>query len=160
MAKISVYPNGNPPVDSDEFIVARAGDNRKLTWANIKATLKTYFDTLYTLAAHGAASAAVHGLPANVNVLGNRNAAGEFIQRGTTSGTASVLAGSISYAVLTAKSFPVAFSSSPLVIGGGTTSAVDCIADIFDITTTTFTHARWTTGVDTAANVGWLAIGT
>lgn len=39
MAKISAYPNGNPPVDSDEFIVARAGDNRKLTWANIKAAV-------------------------------------------------------------------------------------------------------------------------
>jgi hypothetical protein len=43
MAKISAYPNGNPPVDSDEFIVARAGDNRKLTWANVKAAISALY---------------------------------------------------------------------------------------------------------------------
>jgi hypothetical protein len=43
MAKISAYPNGNPPVDSDEFIVGRAGDNRKLTWANVKAAISALY---------------------------------------------------------------------------------------------------------------------
>jgi hypothetical protein len=39
------------PVDADEFaIVDSEASNvlKKLTWANIKATLKTYFDTLYS----------------------------------------------------------------------------------------------------------------
>jgi hypothetical protein len=38
------------PVDADEIpLVDSAASNvlKKLTWANVKATLKTYFDTLY-----------------------------------------------------------------------------------------------------------------
>jgi hypothetical protein len=38
------------PVDADEMpVVDTAASNalKKLTWANVKATLKTYFDTLY-----------------------------------------------------------------------------------------------------------------
>lgn len=40
------------PVDADEVPLADSAASfglKKLTWANIKATLKTYFDTLYTL---------------------------------------------------------------------------------------------------------------
>lgn len=43
------------PVDADELpIVDSAASNvlKKLTWANLKATLKTYFDTLYTSSAY------------------------------------------------------------------------------------------------------------
>jgi hypothetical protein len=39
------------PVDADGIILsdsAASGDSKKVTWANIKATLKTYFDGLYT----------------------------------------------------------------------------------------------------------------
>jgi hypothetical protein len=43
------------PVDADELpLVDSAASNvlKRLTWANLKATLKTYFDTLYALATH------------------------------------------------------------------------------------------------------------
>lgn len=43
------------PVDADELpIVDSAALNvlKKLTWSNLKATLKTYFDTLYALTGH------------------------------------------------------------------------------------------------------------
>jgi Protein of unknown function (DUF2793) len=41
------------PVDADLALIedsAASGAKKKLSWANIKATLKTYFDTLYVLA--------------------------------------------------------------------------------------------------------------
>jgi hypothetical protein len=43
----------NPPVDADEFAIYDSVSTllRKVTWSNIKATLKTYFDTLYVTAA-------------------------------------------------------------------------------------------------------------
>lgn len=36
------------PLDTDNFMIQEAGGSfKKLSWSNIKATLKTYFDTLY-----------------------------------------------------------------------------------------------------------------
>src|SRR5262245_59743035 len=43
------------PVDADELPLADSAASRglkKLTWANLKATVKTYFDTLYATIAH------------------------------------------------------------------------------------------------------------
>jgi len=48
MAKISSYPNGTTPQDADDFIVARAGANNRLTWAGIKSAITL----LYALVAH------------------------------------------------------------------------------------------------------------
>ena len=47
------------PVDADQLpLVDSAASNvlKKLTWANIKATLKTYFDTIYAAIAHDQSS--------------------------------------------------------------------------------------------------------
>ena len=54
------------PVDADSIgLTDSAASNvlKKVTWANIKATLKTYFDTLYSLAGHvhSAATTSVAG---------------------------------------------------------------------------------------------------
>ncbi|MBK9356794.1 MAG: hypothetical protein IPN08_05265 [Bacteroidales bacterium] len=45
----------NTPVDADELLIedsAASAVKRKLTWGAVKATLKTYFDTLYNLYVH------------------------------------------------------------------------------------------------------------
>jgi len=71
------------PVDADDFgITDSAASNvlKKLSWANVKATLKTYFDTLYALSFHthdasaittGTLSAARGGTGIGVYTVGN-----------------------------------------------------------------------------------------
>ena len=52
------------PVDADEIPLSDSADTnflKKLTWANLKATLKTYFDTLYAALAHTHTSDEVTG---------------------------------------------------------------------------------------------------
>ena len=70
---------------------------------------------------HIAASAAIHGLPASVNVLGNRAAAGEFVQRGTVDPGATSGANADVFIVSAGVTFAVAFSSTPFVASAGTT---------------------------------------
>ena len=50
--KITELTDYTPPIDADVVPVVDtvSGITKKLTWANIKATLKTYFDTLYSTA--------------------------------------------------------------------------------------------------------------
>lgn len=51
VADIHAATNKTTPVDADEFGIydSVSGLLNKLTWANLKATLKTYFDTLYAV---------------------------------------------------------------------------------------------------------------
>lgn len=48
-SKVTDLTNYATPLDADVLYVAKVADStdKKLTWANLKATLKTYFDTLY-----------------------------------------------------------------------------------------------------------------
>jgi hypothetical protein len=53
------------PVDADQFALADSADSnahKKVTWANIKATLKTYFDTVYAAISHTHAQSDVTNL--------------------------------------------------------------------------------------------------
>lgn len=58
------------PVDTDAFAImdsAASNATKKLTWANLKATLKTYFDTLYAVVGAFAAT----GNNTDITSLGN-----------------------------------------------------------------------------------------
>jgi hypothetical protein len=110
------------------------------------------------LTAHTGASANVHGLPASVNVLGNRTAAGQFVQHG---GGASVTTGGSSVSIFfgtASVSFPVPFSTTPRVSVAGSSGGVGMHAT--SISTTGFTIV----GLGTAASasissMSWIAIG-
>lgn len=111
--------------------------------------------------AHRAASAAVHGLPASVNVVGNRNAAGEFFQRGSVavSGTLSA-ATSLGFLTQTGVTFPVAFGSTPVVTLGLSNTASLFMVGANSVSTTGFTPIAW--GAATATPTGsihWHALG-
>jgi hypothetical protein len=53
LPNINGFTEKTTPVDADIAMIESNADSnakRKLSWANIKATLKTYFDTLYSTA--------------------------------------------------------------------------------------------------------------
>lgn len=64
--KISSLTSYTTPLDADLLAVVDTANTttKKVTWSNIKATLKTYFDTVYTLTALG-------GVPTSRTINGN-----------------------------------------------------------------------------------------
>lgn len=51
------------PVDADSVVLVDSADSnalKRITWASIKAALKTYFDTLYTAAGFGVQTGTIH----------------------------------------------------------------------------------------------------
>lgn len=73
--KISELTNYTPPLDADVLpIVDTAGTaTKKVTWANIKATLKTYFDAIYNFFAAVPTADTVSGI--TMTLTANENQA-------------------------------------------------------------------------------------
>lgn len=80
------------PVDADEFAgIDSAASNvlKKFTWTNIKATLKTYFDTLYATAAQGALADSAAQKASNLSDLASASTARTNLGLGTAATEAS-----------------------------------------------------------------------
>lgn len=81
------------PVDADLLVIAdSAASNvaKKLTWANLKATLKTYFDTLYAAVGSGITNSA--GANVVMKSDGTNAVASQITDDGTTVAMPSVAA--------------------------------------------------------------------
>ena len=104
---------------------------------------------------HFAASLNVHGLPAAANVLGNRNAAGEYVQRGAATPNSALSAYSLTHYRSINVTFPNAFSAAPRVLVGGNFPAA-----VQAVTATGFTCFIWgDSTLTTSFSVYWTAIG-
>jgi hypothetical protein len=108
------------PVDADEFgIVDSAAGNvlKKLTWANLKATLKNYFDTLYP---SGSGTSTGTNTGDQTSVTGNAGTAtalqtGRTIDGVTFDGTANITVIAPGTHAATSKATPVDADELPLV---------------------------------------------
>lgn len=102
------------------------------------------------------------GLPASTNVLGNRSAAGEFIQRGVFAGGEVGTEGVTHYGAEVVVTFAVAFSSTPSVYPGALNSAADTVVGaVFWSPSTTGFKARAFSlyGQTTTGDIQWIALG-
>lgn len=106
---------------------------------------------------HPAAVANVHGLPANVNVLGDRTGVGRFVQGGSTTASATGTSWSVSAYRTYSVTFPVAYASAPRVFASANNklasitapSTTGCSVIVFDNGTT----------ISTSSTFHWMAIG-
>jgi len=89
--------------------------------------------------------------------LGNRNAAGEFIQRGTYSISPDSIQSVYFDTADTGASFPVAFGSTPLVFASNQTQA-NSFCGVKDVTTTGF-GGRGGGGTFSNDTAAYLALG-
>lgn len=110
--------------------------------------------------AHVAASSAVHGLPANAFVLGNKGAAGEFVQRGSGTTGATETAFTIYYSANGAVTFAVAFATTPYVVLGHTGANLSVVSPV-SVTTSGFgALSIGYTGQTASQGFSFIAIGT
>lgn len=117
--------------------------------------------TMLTSEAHNVATN-VHGLPASVNVYGNRTASGEFIQRLQTTDLTMGSTDRGVYENNNTETFAVAFSTTPVMTTGGATSSnADQWSGARNISTSAFLLSTFTiTSGATMTNCGWVASGT
>ena len=107
-------------------------------------------------------SANVHGLDSGAFVLGNLDAAAEFVQRGTVNPGAGDAGAAVIYAItLTAVTFGTAFNATPVVVTGGTVDVVKLATGAEAVTTTSFSISGFTNASSfNPTDLDWIALGT
>jgi hypothetical protein len=107
------------------------GNSATRAVGTIAGTVAAGDDSRFTDAStHIAASTQVHGLPASVKVLGNRNLAGEYVQRGTATPNGTL--GNITVGQFRdiSVSFPSAYSTAPLVVAVCVTGYIGAVVSV------------------------------
>lgn len=113
---------------------------------------------------HIAATSAIHGLPAGAYALGNKNAAGEFVQSGTINSTGAPSSFTSFYKNIGDVTFPVAFSVAPIVVFGckgvgSSHTAFGCGATEVSTTQIIGIYALAESNISLKYTVYWMAIG-
>ena len=111
---------------------------------------------------HTEITSQVHGLPSGAHVLGNRSAAGEFVQRGKTGDLTTGTSPYSLYFVNTAVTFAVAFSAAPHVVAGAGNNVNNVtLGSAQNVSTTGFTFNLLSLGLGSiSSNLNsWIAIG-
>jgi hypothetical protein len=91
--------------------------------------------------------------------LGNRSAAGEFVQRGTGIGGTGDNTDRPVYTCGNTVTFAVAFANAPLVWLGGQTASGHISGGCYSITESTFAPSIWTILNSSPSTVRWVALG-
>ena len=133
------------------------------TAADARTNLGLVIGTDVAAQSHAAASAAVHGLPASVNVMGNRTAAGEFLQHATTGQTMGAFGtgATLDTGATQTVTFAVAFSASPTVVAMYLSNGTIVAGALTARSTTSFTLQPLgiANGNPTAEEINWIAVG-
>jgi len=111
---------------------------------------------------HGSTSddvSQVHGLGANVNVLGDRDASGHFVESATITTTALTSNDFTLYGATRAVTFATAYSATPVVVVGGAGGASNHWGSAVSIGTTGFTMQLFGSGTNTRTT-DYISIGT
>ncbi|MDF2797506.1 MAG: hypothetical protein K0R85_250 [Devosia sp.] len=92
-AAVNSATSKTTPVDADGLALsdsAASGALKKLTWANLKATLKTFFDPIYAAAVHNHAWGDINGKPDAVSSIGSLTPAANKLAYYTGATTAAL----------------------------------------------------------------------
>ena len=163
VARVYTFPDAAATVlTTDAAVTVAQGGTNATTAAAARTSLGLVIGTDVAAQSHAAASDAVHGLPASVSVLGNRSAAGEFIQRGTYNPAAANAGAGTVYPGSDTITWTVAFAAAPYAWHAGFNDHGGALSAAFTDMTTTTGNLNWLTNTSAAnpTTARWVALST